>query len=127
MRDNLLIDALLPRTRRKILAATVMCPDRWWYQSDLAKHIGVPPSSLQRELAALVDAGILRRRRDGNRIYFQPDPECPILAELQAIMTKTVGLVDVLGESLKPFADRIDVAFVHGSVRRPRRSVTSWP
>jgi predicted nucleotidyltransferase len=95
-----------------------MHPDRWWYLSDLAKHLEVRPSSLQRELSSLVAAGVLRRRRDGNRVYFQPDPACPFLDELQGLMVKTVGLVDVLREALTPLSKRIAWAFVYGSIAR---------
>jgi DNA-binding transcriptional ArsR family regulator len=112
------IEALFPATRNAILAATLMQPERWWYLSDLAQHLGVPPSTLQRELASLVEAGILRRKRDGNRVYFQPDPDCPLLPELTGLMTKTAGLLDVLREALAPFAGSIRWAFVYGSVAR---------
>jgi DNA-binding transcriptional ArsR family regulator len=125
MRKLKAIDALLPRTRQAVLAATLMHPDRWWYLSDLARHIGVRPSSIQRELGALVAAGILRQRRDGNRVYFQPNPECPFLSELQGLMTKTVGLVEVLRKALEPSADRIDWAFVYGSMARSEELVSS--
>ena len=118
MRKSKAIDAILPRTRQAILAATLLHPERWWYLSDLARHLEVRPSSLQRELATLIDAEILRQRRDGNRIYFQPNPDCPFLAELQRLMAKTAGLVDVLREVLDPFANRIDWAFVYGSMAR---------
>ena len=43
MRKSLTADALFPQTRQKILAATVMFPDRWWYLSDLARHLGGYP------------------------------------------------------------------------------------
>lgn len=125
MRISRAIDALLPRTRQAILAATLMHPDRWWYLSDLAKHLGVRPSSLQRELAALVNVGILQQRRDGNRVYFRPHPACPFLPELQGLMTKTVGLVDVLREVLEPFAAHIDWAFVYGSIARTEELASS--
>lgn len=112
------LDALLPRTRQGILAATFMAPDRWWYMSDLAKHLGRTPSSLQRDLAALTGAGILRRKREGNRVYFQADRDCPLFGELQGIMAKTTGLADVLRAALRPLVRRIVVAFVYGSVAR---------
>ena len=118
MRKNRALDSLFPRTRQAILGATLIQPDRWWYLTDLAKHLGLRPSSIQRELRALVGAGILRRRRDGNRVYFQPDPECPFLAELQGLLAKTAGLADVLREALGPFAKRIEWAFVFGSIAR---------
>jgi DNA-binding transcriptional ArsR family regulator len=125
MRKSKAIDAIFPRTRQAVLAATFLHPDRWWYLSDLARYLGVRPSSLQRELATLVEAEILRQRREGNRIYFQPNPDCPFLAELQGLMLKTVGLVDVLHEVLEPFTNRIDWAFVYGSIARSEELAAS--
>ena len=93
-------------------------PNRSWYLADLARQLGLRPSSLQRELAGLVKAGILKRRRDGNRVYFQPDTVCPFMPELQGLILKTAGLVDVLRETLAPLAERILWAFVYGSVAR---------
>jgi predicted nucleotidyltransferase len=113
-----LISVLFPKTRRAVLATTLMHPDRWWFLADLARRIGVPPSSLQREMESLVGVGILLRRREGKQVYFKPDPNCPILFELQGIMTKTIGLVDVLREALGPFKKSITAAFVYGSIAR---------
>ena len=103
-----------------VLGATVLRPEKEWYLSDLAAHLGVGPSSLQRILAKLTRSGILNRREDGNRIYYSPDPACPILGELRGILTKTVGLVEPLREVLARFANRIRVAFIHGSVAEDR-------
>src|SRR3972149_1503084 len=100
MRKKALISVLFPRTRRSVLAATLMHPDRWWFLADLARHIGFSPSSLQREMESLVEGGILLRREEGKHVYFKPNAACPILSELQGIMTKTLGLVDVLRENL---------------------------
>src|SRR5215813_13177005 len=125
MRKYRALDALFPRIRQAILVATVLHPDRWWYLSDLAKHLGVRPSSLQRELATLVEAGILQRREDGNRVYFQANPDCPFLSELQGLLVKTAGIVDVLRETLAPFAKRIDWAFIYGSVARAEELASS--
>jgi predicted nucleotidyltransferase len=125
MRKKRALDSLFPRTRQTVLTATLLQPDRWWYLSDLAKYLGVSPSSLQRELAALVSADILRQRRDGNRVYFQANPDCPFLPELQGLLVKTAGMVDVLCEALTPFQERIDWAFIYGSVARAEELATS--
>ena len=118
MRKHAPLDALLPKVRQGILAATVLHPERWWYLSDLARHLHTTPSSLQRELASLVSAGILRRRQEGRQVYFSPDPDCPLLPELQGLMAKTAGLVEVLRQALAPLADQIICAFVYGSLAR---------
>ena len=106
----------MPRVRQSILAATVLHADRSWYLADLARHIGVTPSSLQRDLAALTGAGVLLRQRDGNRTYYRADPACPFLSDLCGMLVKTVGIVDVLRDALTPRAQEICVAFVYGSV-----------
>lgn len=112
------VDLLFPKTRREILAATLLHPDKWWYLSDLARALGAVPQALRRDINQLVAAGILQRRNDGNRVYFKPDLECPILPDLQNMFLKTVGLVDVLHEHLKPYSTTIASAFVYGSIAR---------
>jgi predicted nucleotidyltransferase len=113
------LDSLLPRTRQLILAETLIGgTDRPVYLSDLARRLGVPPSSLQRELRALVAAGILVRHEDGNRVYFAANERCPLLPELRGLLFKTAGIAKVLAEELEPLRTRIDVAFIFGSVAR---------
>jgi DNA-binding transcriptional ArsR family regulator len=103
-----------------VLAATILRPEEEWYLSDLAAHLGVRPSSLQRTMAALTRAGILERRRDGNRVYYRADPACPILDQLSGILVKTVGIAEPLREALAPLSEQIRVAFIHGSVAEGR-------
>lgn len=118
MRKSPLLDALMPATRQRVLAATVLRPAKAWYLSELAGHLGVRPSTLQRELASLVRAGILRQTREGNRAYFQMDKDCPILPELGALVGKTIGLAPILKSALAPFRKNIVAAFIYGSVAR---------
>ena len=125
MRKSSPIDPLINRTTQGLLAATVLSPDRSWYLSDLAKHLRRRPSSLQEPLAALVSAGVLSRRKEGNRVYFQANPGCPFLPELQGLLAKTVGLVDVLRDALAPLGSRLGVAFIHGSVAASREHARS--
>jgi hypothetical protein len=42
MRNMGTLDALLPKTRRGILAATLVQPEKAWYVSELARRMGVP-------------------------------------------------------------------------------------
>lgn len=125
MRKNHMLDALFPRTRQNILATLLLSPERRWYLSDLAHRLGVPPSSLQRELASLTEAGILSREMDGNRVYYQAAPTFPLLPELQSLFAKTIGLADQVKDALTPFWDEIDLAFIFGSVARGERMAQS--
>jgi len=119
------LDPLLPRLTQELLAATCMAPDRAWYQSDLARVLERTASSLQKPLAQLVDAGVLKRWQDGNRVYYQADQDCPFLPELTGMIAKTTGLVDVLREALRSHGEAIQLAFVYGSLARGKQRSTS--
>jgi predicted nucleotidyltransferase len=125
MRKTPALRALFPTTRGAVLAATLTQPDKWWYLSELAQFIGTAPSSLQRVLKALVDGGILEQRREGTRIYFKAEMRSPLFPELRGLLEKTAGLLPTLRQALKPFAGRIDCAFVYGSVARSREHALS--
>jgi len=125
MRTESRIDVLFPKTRRGILAATFGQPERRWYMRELARHLQVSPSSLQRELASLVHGGILRESREGKHVYFQPTTELPFFEELHGLILKTVGLADVIRGALDAFADRIQWAFIYGSIARSEEHAAS--
>ena len=118
MRTSVLLQALFPRTRQEVLAATFTQPEKWWFLSELAEFIGKSPSSLQREVTALVHAGILEQRRDGVRVYFKALKQSPIYRELHGILEKTAGMIPTLQALLAPFGRKIACAFVYGSVAR---------
>jgi predicted nucleotidyltransferase len=125
MRKKRPIDALFPKVRRDILAATYGQPDRWWYLSELAQQFNTTPSSLQRELQSLVSSGILRQKRDGRRTYFQAESASPIFSELRGIIVKTLGVEEALKEVIAKFGDRAACAFLYGSVARQQEHILS--
>ena len=53
MRTTSTLDALFPAIRAGVLSATMLQPEHWWFMTELARHLGVTPSSLQRELCLL--------------------------------------------------------------------------
>ena len=116
MRNIKLLDALLPKTRQGILVALLGQPEKTWYVSELARRMGVPSSSLQRELQALAQVGILKVHRQGHMAYYQANANSPVFADLRGLLLKTAGLVDVLTDVLKPLAARLRLVFVYGSI-----------
>ena len=116
MRNTSILDALIPKTRQGILAALLVQPEKIWYVSELARRMGVPSSSLQRELHTLSAAGILKTHRQGRMAYFQANAESPVFPDLRGLLLKTAGLVDVLADALHPLAANIQRAFVYGSI-----------
>ena len=78
--------------------------------------MGVPSSSLQRELQDLTTVGILKNHRQGRMAYYQANTDSPVFAELRGLILKTAGLVDVLAEALKPLVAKLRLVFVYGSI-----------
>ncbi|RFP61256.1 hypothetical protein D0Y53_05945 [Luteimonas weifangensis] len=74
----------------------------------LVRMTGASPGSLHRELKALVAYGVLRREGVGRQVFYQANPDSPVLPELTGLIRKTAGLV--LRVALLPPADRIDGA-----------------
>jgi len=107
---------LFGRTRQAVLGLLYAHPDREFYQQEVTRAAGVNLSAVQRELRNLVQAGVVTRREDGNRVYYQANRASPLFPDLQGIVLKTVGLVDVLRAALEPVRDKIEVAFVFGSL-----------
>lgn len=124
-RKSPIADVLLGKTKQNLLSAILLQPERSWYLSEVARYLQVPPSSLQRELAQFVESGIVVKRQDGNRVYFQADRTCPVFEELFGLLTKTVGLADLVRDALTPFQDRIELAFIYGSVATSRERSSS--
>jgi predicted nucleotidyltransferase len=125
MRTSPILKALFPMIRAKVLAATFGQPDREWYLTELARTLGTQPSSLQREVDALSQAGLLQQRRDGRRVYLKPDRDSPIFADLQHIMEKTTGIIPVLRSELEPLGESVRVAFLYGSIARSEETSAS--
>src|SRR5215469_5058004 len=119
------LDSLFPNVRQGVLAATLTRPEKWRYLSELAGFLHTRPSSLQRELRSLEQSGILQLRKDGRRTYFKAETRSPIFRELRSIFEKTVGLIPTLRAALGPVAEKLDCAFVYGSIARREEHATS--
>ena len=124
MRNNSTLTALISPTRQGILTTLFLRPDKEWYLSELAASLGTVPSSLQREIDALVRVGILKKRVDGRRSYVKANEDSPIFPELRGLIEKTGGIVPMLREAVKR-TKGLEVAFIYGSLARGEEGAES--
>ncbi len=110
--------ALFGLTRRRVLGWLLTHPDEDFYLREIARRSGASLGAVQREVAALTRAGILRRSLRGRQVFYQADRGSPVFPELQSLLVKTAGIRDVLREALAPLAPRIVVAVLFGSAVR---------
>jgi predicted nucleotidyltransferase len=112
-------DLLFPaQYRRKALALLLLRPDRPLHIREIARMTATSAGTMAKELDQLQRAGILQKLQVGNQVQFSANTNHPVFPELSALLRKTVGLADVIVEALADVADRIEVAFVFGSVAR---------
>lgn len=109
---------LLGRTRSAVLGALYLHPDSSLHVRELARLTGASPGSLHRDLRAMTDLGLLVRQEVGRQVHYRANVESPIFAELSGLLRKTAGVADVLRDALAPVADKIELAFVYGSIAR---------
>ena len=90
---------------------------------EIQRQSGLAVGTVRQELRRLADLGIVHATIDGNRTYYEAVQNHPLYPEIRGMVLKTVGLVDVIRESLQG-AD-VRVAFVFGSLARGAENANS--
>lgn len=114
-----------PKVRQRVLAVLFGNPDRSFYANEVIGLAQSGTGAVQRELAALLEAGLLLMTRRGNQKHFQANTAAPVFAELRGLVLKTMGPADVLRAALAPLESQINAAFVYGSVARQQDTAQS--
>ncbi len=119
------IEFMFSPYRRQVLAVLFLRPDEQFHVRQLERMTGVSAGSLHRELKAMAESGLLLREKIGNQVFYRANTECSIYEELASIFRKTIGLTSLLQDALSDLGDKIDVAFVFGSMASGRQTAGS--
>ena len=109
---------LFGKTRRAVLTALFLDPEREFRLRELSRRTGISAGSVQHELKQLVSADLVRRKTKNGQITYRANGACPVFNELVAIVEKTSGIDALLREALRPFVDTIFLAFIYGSIAK---------
>ncbi len=110
--------ALFTATQRRVLTLLFGQPERCFGKSELIELAGGGSGAIQREVARLVDSGLVHEVQREHRKWLQANPSAPIFAELCAIVDKTTGIAAQVGATLAPLAPHIRFATLYGSVAK---------
>ena len=111
-------DALFSSTRQRVLGLLFGNPERSFYTSEIVKRARSGTGAVERELLRLLRSGLVSVSKVGNQKHYRADRESPVYEELRGLVLKTFGLSEPLREALAPYAEKIDAAFVYGSVAK---------
>jgi hypothetical protein len=84
-------EALFTKTQRVLLPILFERPDRALHLRELVRRCGTGPGAVQRELARLAGAGVVRRSVQGSQVCFSANRKCQVYSELRAVVRETRG------------------------------------
>lgn len=116
--DQGIAGALFSNVQQRLLSLIFGHPDQSFYMSQIVRQLDSGTGAVGRELRRLQQSGLVSVEQIGNQKHYRANKKSPIFTELHSLIQKTVGLRDPLRLSLEPYADRIKVAFVYGSIAR---------
>ncbi|MGH9626537.1 MAG: nucleotidyltransferase domain-containing protein [Bryobacteraceae bacterium] len=122
---GMMMDALFPETRQRVLGLLFGQPDRRFFANELIALTGSGSGAVQRELQRLVESGLVTVTRSGSRAYHQANPQAPLFPELHSLMVKTVGLAEPVKSALRRLGPQIRFATLYGSVAKGTDSAQS--
>lgn len=118
-------DALFTTTQQRVLSLLFGQPDRSFFTKELIDLTGSGSGAVQRELARLLDSGLVVQTMLGNRKHYQANTQSPFFSELRGLATKMLGPAETLRHALAPLADQLQCALLYGSVAKNSDTVRS--
>jgi predicted nucleotidyltransferase/predicted transcriptional regulator len=114
---NLLAEILSSKIRSEIFRMLFGVNGNALHVREIERRSGLSIGTIQQELKKLVRLDLIKKRKDGNRLYYEANREHPLYPDIRNLVLKTIGLVDLFREALKANPN-VKLAFVFGSIAR---------
>ncbi|MFV8142171.1 ArsR family transcriptional regulator [Mycolicibacterium senegalense] len=98
----------------QLLSVLLTSPSREYTVTELATALAAPKQTVQAEVQRLVDAGILRDRRQGRNRLVSANPDHPAIAPLTQLALITFGPREVIAEEFGSVPGA-DLVLIYGS------------
>ena len=118
-------DALFTKTQQKVLGLLFGKPDKSFYTNEIMRWAAMGRGTVSRELERLVGAELISLTRAGNQNHYQANAKSPVFEELVGIVKKSFGIADEIKEILLPLDNKINVAFIYGSISKGSETKSS--
>lgn len=115
---SILSQTLFGHTRGAVLSVLYGHVGEGFYLRQLARLTDISLGPVQRDIRQLVEAGLVTRKTVGAQTLYSANQQSPVFAEIRSLVTKTVGMHDVLSSALGPLRKKIKLSFVYGSIAR---------
>ncbi len=118
-------DALFSKTQQKVFGLLFTKPDQSFFANEIVRWAGLGKGTVMRELEKLHAAGLISRVQIGNQSHYQANRDCPIYADIAAIVRKTFGIGDVIKAGLASLEAQIVQGFIYGSIAKGEATASS--
>jgi len=82
---------------------------------EIERRSGYAIGTIQTELKKLLRLELVKKRRDGNRLYYRANKNHPIYSDIHSLVLKTTGLVEIFEKALLQDSN-IKITFIFGSI-----------
>jgi predicted transcriptional regulator len=103
--DNLFSGLIASKTRIKLLTRFFFNPLAKSYLRELAKEFNVSTNSVREELNQLTRTKLLTSKKSGRQVHYMANQEHPLYPELKSIVSKVMGIDQVLDSIVKRLGD----------------------
>ena len=103
-------ESLFGLIRRQLLCLFFLNPQRSYYLLELIDILRTGRGGVQREVANLVDSGIITREKSGMKVFFSLSEDCAITDEMRALLCKLVDYEDMLSSAVSDCGTSIRTA-----------------
>lgn len=111
---NLLTQILSSQVRAEIFRLLFSGDKSSIHLRELQRKSGLSIGTIQKEIAHLKNLDLVTSERDGNRLYYQANPDHPLYKEICGLVEKTSGVAEKIKDSLSSLKE-IECAFIFGS------------
>lgn len=111
---NILSEILSSKVRAEIFRLLFGLEAKDLHLREIERRTGFAIGTVKQETSKLVKTGLVQKRQDGNRTYFQANKGHPLYLDIRNVVLKTIGLADPLKNALSDTS--IHFAFVFGSI-----------
>lgn len=101
------------KIRRRILFLFIMDSHQRWHLREIARRAETSAGTASRELSRLIEAGLIRRTKEGNQVYYEVVPST-VFRAVSEIVRQTAGARAILREALKDLPG-VESAVIFGS------------
>ena len=100
-------ESLFGRIRRELLCLFFLNPGKSFFLLELVDILRTGRGGVQRELANLVESGIITREKAGMKVLFSLSESCPVTDEIRKLLVKLVDYEDMISLAVSDYATSI--------------------